>query len=230
MHTNYTNKKISTLTGVLIIVAAAGVLFGGVFGWQNYFVKNEWLREKQDFKIYKNELIGLEFEYPGYFVQDNDWPYLFLTENNTDNSRRKSKNISLSLNVCEMCSEPVIPFIEAVSQIKDEELAIEDNRFVSFTKTLNITMNQSIEVVSYEKLEYTLKENEESEKSDINSYVYFPTVYAIIKYGDGSMVLGVRGKEETITAIEKIKHKNYTDFIELEDIASKILATFKFTK
>ncbi len=40
MHTNYTNKKISTLTGILIILVVAIILFGGVFGYQNYFVKN----------------------------------------------------------------------------------------------------------------------------------------------------------------------------------------------
>ncbi len=33
-------KQISTLTGILIIVAAAAVLFGGVFGWEYYVNPN----------------------------------------------------------------------------------------------------------------------------------------------------------------------------------------------
>ncbi len=54
------NRKISTLTGIIIILATAVLLFGGVFGWQYYLVKNE----TADWKTYTNSEYGFEIKYP----------------------------------------------------------------------------------------------------------------------------------------------------------------------
>ncbi len=96
MHTNYTNEKISTLTGVLIILAAAVVLFGGVFGWQYYTNPNFKIvnpsqiqnsksettdsssktSATEDWKTYTNIEYGYEIQYP------SGWQALILEVKN----------------------------------------------------------------------------------------------------------------------------------------------------
>ncbi len=66
MHTNNTNKKISTLTGVIIIIATAILLFGGVFAYQNYFNLKEEVKnnETANWETYTNTEYGISFKYP----------------------------------------------------------------------------------------------------------------------------------------------------------------------
>ncbi len=59
-------KKISTITGIIIILAAAVLLFGGVFAYKNYFnLKRELQNNKTaDWKTYINSEYGFEIKYP----------------------------------------------------------------------------------------------------------------------------------------------------------------------
>jgi|SRR3989344_5188897 len=73
-------KGISTLIGIIIIVAVAVVLFGGVFAYQYYTAKSEAQNPKSEtnlnvqnpnvqnetagWKTYKNEQAGIQFNYP----------------------------------------------------------------------------------------------------------------------------------------------------------------------
>ncbi len=80
MHTNYTNEKISTLTGALIIVATAVVLFGGVFGWQYYINQNE----DEKWKTYTSENGYFSIQYP------SQWRlFSSPSEANPDNDNNK---------------------------------------------------------------------------------------------------------------------------------------------
>ncbi len=92
MHTNYTNEKISTLTGALIIVATAVVLFGGVFGWQYYLIQNSNLKpqnenvksESGEWKTYTSENGYFSIQYP------SQWRlFSSPSEANPDNDNNK---------------------------------------------------------------------------------------------------------------------------------------------
>ncbi|MEK7658319.1 MAG: hypothetical protein AAB352_00455 [Patescibacteria group bacterium] len=93
-------KQISTLTGIIIIVAATVILFGGVFGYKYFSVKQLQLAEKAlqaqqildksfplagesttetaGWKTYTNTQYGFNFQYPqvyGLLKQDANYPY-----------------------------------------------------------------------------------------------------------------------------------------------------------
>ncbi len=55
------NKKVSTTIGIVIILATAAVLFGGVFGWG--YSKNS-RTQTSDWKTYTSNQFGISFSYP----------------------------------------------------------------------------------------------------------------------------------------------------------------------
>jgi len=67
-------KKISTLVGIVIIIVAAAIIFGGVFAYQYLTTKAQSVIQTQQnnqtnsWKIYKNDKYGFELKYPNSFI------------------------------------------------------------------------------------------------------------------------------------------------------------------
>lgn len=71
-------KKVSTLTGIIIIIVAAVILFGGVFAYQYFFqLPNPNDQPNPNSQIYKNEKYGFQITLPeswkGYSVVEQTW-------------------------------------------------------------------------------------------------------------------------------------------------------------
>jgi len=56
-------NKISTLTGIIIIIVAIAILFGGVFAYQ-YFLAKKLTDQIAGWKTYTNSQYGFEIKYP----------------------------------------------------------------------------------------------------------------------------------------------------------------------
>ena len=234
-------ERILTSKGILIILVAAIVLFGGGFLiMQNANIKNrndnaKFQNEMSNWKTYRSEsnkfFGGYKFEikYPEYFtIEDNDSPYVFFEKNIDNDSIRL---FSLRLNICEMCNEPS-PFNVAVTGEMNDPFAVKGG-YVYFQRVLNQN-TKNVEALSFERVDskYIAKDYKETDIiKEENVYSYYsltPTIATIIKYGNGSIVLSILGNQEI--DIEKLKRKDYSDFFELEDLNTRILSTFKITK
>ena len=64
-------KQISTLVGIIIIIIAIVILFGGVFAWQYFATKNSAQIQGQtaDWKTYTNSEYGFELKYPSDWIE-----------------------------------------------------------------------------------------------------------------------------------------------------------------
>lgn len=74
-------KKVSTLSGIIIIVIAVIILFGGVFAYQYFAIqKNQQasnIQQTAGWKTYKNTKYGFQMTFPdswkGYIVVERGW-------------------------------------------------------------------------------------------------------------------------------------------------------------
>ena len=75
---------VSTLIGIIIIVLAAAIIFGGVYVYQNFFISNGEIKIDQTagWKTYTNSQYGFEFKYPENFFDTNQQPKLLIGDCN----------------------------------------------------------------------------------------------------------------------------------------------------
>jgi hypothetical protein len=106
-------KKVSTLVGIIIIIAVAVILFGGVFAYQyilksqqnsNFFASSQKTNQTQTvgWKTYKNNVV--EIKYPNNwkigqnYIIVGDSNLVFCPENLSDNSETVCKMIAEGTN------------------------------------------------------------------------------------------------------------------------------------
>ena len=96
-------KRISTLSGIIIILAVAVILFGGVFAWQYYSTKNPNIpafaksygvaKQTAGWKTYTNSEYGFEIKYPDDFVIDSDFGFQGIHFRSSQNEQDYKKSL-----------------------------------------------------------------------------------------------------------------------------------------
>jgi len=194
--------------GIIILIVAIAILFGGVFAWRYFLVKpiptpQMPTNQTAGWKTYTNTDYGFEIKYPSYFnLGQTGRPDLGVKLINN----KKDLNISwlaLGLN----------------SGIKGDILY--DDATAGISVDNNLDNGGIIKIWDSSNKNITSKTYE-----TVGAPSRMPSIETIIKYGNSSITLTLYGKKET--NLQKIKTNDFSDYTDLESISNQVLSTFKF--